>query len=56
MGKTSNEVKMRWNNAHYDRIEFTVPKGDKDKIKAEAEKRKMSLAEFIKHCINKEMK
>lgn len=38
MSKTSSAVKNRYNDKAYDRINLTVPKGDKDKIKAHAEK------------------
>jgi hypothetical protein len=38
MSKTSSAVKNRYNDKAYDRINLTVPKGDKDKIKAHADK------------------
>ena len=38
MGKTSAAVKNRYNDKTYDRINLTVPKGDKEIIKAHAEK------------------
>ena len=55
MGKTSAAVKNKYNDKNYDRIALSVPKGDKDKYKAEAEKRNMSLNEFIRFCVEKEM-
>ena len=38
MSKTSSAVKNRYNDKAYDRINLTVPKGEKDKIKAHADK------------------
>ena len=38
MSKTSSAVKNRYNDKAYDRINLTVPKGDKDKIKVHADK------------------
>lgn len=38
MSKTSSAVKNKYNDKAYDRINLTVPKGYKDKIKAHAEK------------------
>ena len=37
MGKTSTAVKNRYNDKAYDRINLTVPKGEKEKIKAHAD-------------------
>lgn len=54
-GKTSAAVKNRWNEKNYDRINLTVPKGDKDKIKAHVGKTGESVNEFIKRAINKTM-
>lgn len=54
MGKTSAAVKNKYNDKNYDRIALSVPKGDKDKYKLEAEKRCMSLNEFIRYCVEKE--
>ncbi len=51
MGKTSAAAKNRWNDKNYDRINLTVPKGEKDKIKAHAETTGESVNEFIKRAI-----
>ena len=37
MGKTSAAAKNRWNDKAYDRINLTVPKGQKALIKAHAD-------------------
>ena len=37
MGKTSWQVKQKYNEKAYDKIYLTVPKGDKEKIKAHAD-------------------
>jgi hypothetical protein len=51
MGKTSAEVKNRWNAAHYDVIRFTVPKGEKEEIQKQADKLGVNLSEFIRQAI-----
>lgn len=51
MSKTSAEVKNRWNAANYDRISLFVPKGEKDRLKAEAEARGVSLNGLINEAI-----
>jgi hypothetical protein len=51
MGKTSAAVKNRWNADHYDTIRFTVPKGEKDIIQAQAESKGQSLSEYIRSAI-----
>lgn len=39
MGKTSAAVKNRYNEKAYDRIALMLPKGSKERLKEEAEKR-----------------
>ncbi len=51
MSRTSAEVKNRWNAANYDRIALFVPKGEKDRLKAEAEARGVSLNNLINTAI-----
>lgn len=52
MGKTSTDSKRKYNEKAYDRIEVTVPKGDKAKYKAHAEvKDSGSLNSFIKRAM-----
>lgn len=55
MGKTSAAVKNRYANKVYDRINLTVPKGDKEKIKAHANARGEETNTFIKRAINETM-
>lgn len=38
MGKTSSKVKDRYNAKVYDHITLRVPKGEKDRIKAHADR------------------
>ena len=40
---------------NYDRINLTVPKGDKERIKAAADKRGESVNAFIQRAIKAEM-
>ena len=50
---------IRYNNQFiqnaYDRINLTVPKGDKDKIKAHAETQGESVNSFINRAISNQM-
>ena len=56
MGKTSAAVKYRYNDKAYDRINLTVPKGDKEVIKAHAEKYDGgSVNGFIQRAIKETM-
>lgn len=55
MAKTSAAVKNRYNNKTYDRINLTVPKGQKEVIKAYAEAHGESLNGFIQKAIAKAM-
>lgn len=56
MGKTSSEVKNRWNAKAYDRIELRVKKGQKDAIKAAADEAGLSLNAYIQQAIDERMK
>lgn len=56
MGKTSAAVKNKWNDKAYDRINLTIPKGDKDKIKAYAESKGKSVNSYINDLIKEDMK
>lgn len=51
MGKTSAAVKNRYNEKTYDRINLTVPKGDKERIEAHAAGREESVNAFIRRAI-----
>lgn len=46
----------KYNAKSYDRIEIKVKKGQKEKIKAHAESRGMSLNAFIVEAIEKELR
>lgn len=53
------ERKAKWQNDYilrtYDRINLTVPKGSKDKIKAHAESLGESVNSFINRAISNQM-
>jgi len=51
MGKTSSAVKNKWMNKAYDRINLTVPKGQKEAIKAHADNMGESVNAFINRAI-----
>ncbi len=52
-GRASAASKNKWIAKAYDRINLTVPKGDKDIIQAHAEARGESVNGFIKRAIRK---
>lgn len=56
MGKTSWQVKQKYNDKAYDRVYISVPKGDKEKIKAYAESIGKSVNGYINDLIEKDMK
>ena len=54
-GKTSSASKNKWNEKAYDRINLTVPKGEKEVIKAHADKHSESVNAFINRAIKETM-
>ena len=55
MGKTSWQVKQRYNEKAYDKIYITVPKGEKEQIQAHAQAMGESANAFIKRAIEETM-
>lgn len=55
MSKTSSAVKRRYNQKAYDQIQVLVRKGEKDVIKAHAEKCGESVNGFINRAIKAAM-
>ena len=55
MGKTSWQVKNRYNEKAYDKIYITVPKGNKDLIKARAGKNGESVNGYINRLIDSDL-
>jgi len=53
---TSNEVKRRYNEKTYDRLQLVVPKGKKGEIRAYAENKGESLNGFVKRAIDETIK
>lgn len=49
---TKSEYRNSWIASAYDRINLTVPKGKKDKIKAHAEGKGESVNAFINRAID----
>ena len=52
-GRTSNESKAKYNAKAYDRINIAVPKGRKEVLQMEAERRGQSVNGFINSLIDK---
>ena len=52
IGKTSAEVKNRYNAKVYDRLNIIVPKGKRDIVKAHADQRGESLNGFVNRAID----
>ncbi len=55
MGKTSTATKNKWNAKNYDQLRINVKIGQRDQIKAYAEKRGMSLNGYINKLIADDM-
>lgn len=55
MGKTSAAVKNRYNTKAYDRINFVVPKGYKERILEVAKARGESVNGYIKRLIDEDI-
>lgn len=55
MGKASTKAQNKYIAKAYDRINLTVPKGDKDKIKTHAESMGESVNGFINRAIEETM-
>lgn len=56
MGKTSWQVKQKYNNKAYDKLYLTVPKGQKDLIKEYADSLGKSVNAYINDLIEEDMK
>ena len=50
-----NKRQYAWQKENTDRINFTMPKGTKERIKEAAEVRDMKPAEFIRAAIEQEL-
>jgi predicted DNA-binding protein len=53
MGKTSTQVKNRWNAEHYSRISVSIPKEDGEKFKEKCQEAGVTQAEILKEAIYK---
>lgn len=53
--RTSSAVKNRYNEKAYDRINFVVPKGEKDRIKEAAKKTGESVNSLISRVVMAEV-
>lgn len=56
MGKTSTASKQRYNEKAYDRIALTVKKGEKDRLKAHADRQGETLNGFINRAIDAQIR
>ena len=55
MGKASTRAQNKWIDKTYDRINLTVPKGDKEKIAIAAAAAGQSVNGFINEAIKEKM-
>ncbi len=53
--EAQKRASIKYMSEKTDDIRLRVPKGLKDKYKAEAEKRSMSMTQFIISCVEKEI-
>lgn len=51
MGKTSTQVKNRWNAEHYTRISVSIPKEDGEKFKEKCQQLNVTQAEILKEAV-----
>ena len=51
MSKTSSAAKNKWNAKAYDRINLTIPKGEKEKIQAAAKQNGESVNALINRVV-----
>lgn len=56
MGKPSTKAKNKYNDANYDRISLSIPKGKKEEYKQRAEATGKSLNQYIVDCIENQDK
>lgn len=56
MGRTSSEVKNRYNDKTYDRVILAIPKGLKAEWKSQAENSDMSLTRYIMEVVEEKMR
>jgi uncharacterized protein (DUF1778 family) len=56
MGKAATKAHNKYNAKTYDRINFVVPKGHKDDIKAAADTAGESLNGYIANAVDERMK
>jgi predicted HicB family RNase H-like nuclease len=54
--EAQKKASIKYISEKTDDIRLRVPKGLKDKYKNEAEKRSMSMTQFIIECVEKEIK
>ena len=50
--KTSATAKNKWTRENYDRLNFVVKKGDREKLKAAADAEGVSVGRFIVDSVN----
>lgn len=55
MGNAATRAKNKYNAENYERIALSVPKGEKDKIKAHAESMGESVNGFINRAIENQI-
>ena len=55
MGSSATKAKNKYASKTYDRIALLVKKGDREKIKAHAESKGMSLNAYINMLIDKDI-
>lgn len=53
--KSHIQAANKWNAKNYDRLNIFVKKGERDRLKAYAASRNMSLNAFVLYCIEKEI-
>lgn len=55
MGKPATRAKNKYNARNYDRLNINVPQGDRELIRAIADKKGMSINTFVTRLIYREL-
>ena len=53
IGKTSSEVKNRWNAKHYKRLTISLPKEDAEAYRKKCEKEGITQSHILKEAVYK---
>ena len=53
VGRTSTQVKNRWNAEHYSRLSVSIPKEDGERFKEKCKRENVTQADILKEAVYK---